>query len=711
MSFYNTGNPVPSDDPRDLDDNAKIIDVVATSTELSTIDRKGRAIRTLAGLQYDASQGTLRTDLASAIGATLVSFTQSPIGAVVRTLQEKGREILSVYDFGLIGDRTNHPVSEWYTPGFSAYRGYANLAAVQVDYPHVTSATQTIDWAAGQAALNYTATVPSILNFNGAKCVLSDSLVWKGGAIMRGHEGVSELMAANGANCTVLKSDNIPHWRAWTSGSKEGYTLNGGIDGLTINGNAQNQGDVSTSLENLVFGMNIHSHRFSIGWLQVRNVKGVGIMTEYNQALMNSYRFDVLDDDNGMFGDPRGTPSPFQFGNINVIDTLYEAFVFKGPSDIPIWHLTTNYCGWLDSSTIPTTPRTSLLFPGEPIDSVRIEAVCKLGYVNANGALFGRSVSWGENIRIDADKIIESSSWGGIYFGASAYGNINSLTVQQNAFSYAGVYKPMVDCATGIGSAAKKGRISVTYTAVRRISGGDVDNIGPAIYDDAGHHFMDVQGIDSFDVPGHGIIAGPNSVGGLYCFRFDSLTGIASDGEPSAAFIAESGARDFRIVNSRITDCARGIVNRGVNMRGTVSNTTIEVNGSGVTGQIALEGVVTSSQLASVAPGSLGATVSTDNLSDWGVEILDNGNRYYNKFKGTTTFNAGTVANLVSAAIPHKMWRTPSSIDCQVTPAWGGATPPAVTLGVRSVTATDATLFCKVTEASAGTLTAILHVR
>ena len=26
MSFYNTGNPVPSIDPRDLDDNAKVLD-------------------------------------------------------------------------------------------------------------------------------------------------------------------------------------------------------------------------------------------------------------------------------------------------------------------------------------------------------------------------------------------------------------------------------------------------------------------------------------------------------------------------------------------------------------------------------------------------------------------------------------------------------------------------------------------------------------
>lgn len=178
---------------------------------------------------------------------------------------------------------------------------------------------------------------------------------------MRGHEGVSELMAADGANCTVLKSDNIAYWKAWTSGSNAGYTLNGGIDGLTINGNAAFQGDVSTTEENLIYGMHIHSHRFGIGWLQVRSVKGVGILTEYNAALMYSFRTDGVDD-YGLQGSPLGSPSPFQFGNINVIDCLYEHFVFKGPADIPIWHLTTNYCGWLDNATIPTTPRTSLLF-------------------------------------------------------------------------------------------------------------------------------------------------------------------------------------------------------------------------------------------------------------------------------------------------------------------------------------------------------------
>lgn len=651
----------------------------------------------------------LRQELAAPTGSTIVSTILSSQGALKRTVGEKIGDWKSIKDWGAIGDRTVHPVSEWYTIGFSAYRGYANLAAVQVDYPHVSSSTDSIDWAAIQASQNYAASNPCYIDLLDLKLVVNKTIIWKGGAYLEGVQGVAEISLAPASNCSLIESNDFDYWSAWTSGSKDGYTLNGGINGITLNGNAGAQTVEPTGAADMQYALRIHSHRFSIGWLQVRNVNGIGVLTQYNQALMNSYRFDGLDGDYGLFGDPRGTPSPFQFGNINVIDTLYESFVFMGPSDIPIWHLTTNYCGWLDNATIPTTPRTSLLFPGEPIDSVRIEAVCKLGYVNANGALFGRSISWAENVRMDADKIIESSSWGGVYFGPSAYGCINSMTIQQNAFSYGGVYKPMLDCATGAGSSANKGRVTVSHLAVRRISGGDVDNIGPAIYDDAGHHFMDVQGIDSFDTPGHGIIAGPNSVAGLYCFRFDSLTGTASDGTPSAAFIAESGARDWRVVNSRITDCARGIVNKGTNMRGTVTNTTIEVNNSGATGQVAMEGVVSSSQLASVTAGS--GNIAVENLRDWTVEILDNGVRYYDKFKGVTTFNTGAVANLTSAAISHKMWRTPSFIDCQATPAWGGATPPAVTVGIKGApTPTDVTLFCNVTGASAGTLTAIVAI-
>lgn len=49
MNFYNTGNPVPSNDPRDLDDNAKNLDLALNSGESSFIDRKGVERKTISG--------------------------------------------------------------------------------------------------------------------------------------------------------------------------------------------------------------------------------------------------------------------------------------------------------------------------------------------------------------------------------------------------------------------------------------------------------------------------------------------------------------------------------------------------------------------------------------------------------------------------------------------------------------------------------------
>lgn len=63
MSFYNTGNPVPSIDPRDLDDNAKHIDEAVNSTSPTFVDRKGATRKTLAGIEADADAVTLRSDL------------------------------------------------------------------------------------------------------------------------------------------------------------------------------------------------------------------------------------------------------------------------------------------------------------------------------------------------------------------------------------------------------------------------------------------------------------------------------------------------------------------------------------------------------------------------------------------------------------------------------------------------------------------------
>lgn len=144
MSFYDTGLPVPSNDPRDLDDNAKHIDELTNSTFPTFVDRLGTTRRTLAGIEQDNVLLTTPT------GSSVVGHTPDFLGGFIRTVQDKLSDTITSADVGAIGDGNLYPVSDWYTVGATHYRGYANLAAVQADYPHVTSGTQQIDWAALQ---------------------------------------------------------------------------------------------------------------------------------------------------------------------------------------------------------------------------------------------------------------------------------------------------------------------------------------------------------------------------------------------------------------------------------------------------------------------------------------------------------------------------------------------------------------------------------
>lgn len=73
-----------------------------------------------------------------------------PTGAQQIGVQPKGNlsqliQFVTPEQFGAIGDGTAHPLSE----------RYLTLSAAQAVYPFVTSLTQTIDWAACQAAENY----------------------------------------------------------------------------------------------------------------------------------------------------------------------------------------------------------------------------------------------------------------------------------------------------------------------------------------------------------------------------------------------------------------------------------------------------------------------------------------------------------------------------------------------------------------------------
>lgn len=90
--------------------------------------------------------------IAAAAGAGANGWTDLLIKtAYGRSQRDKNADRISVKDFGAIGDGTLHTVQEWVNSG-----KFSNLAAIQVDYPHVTALTDSIDWAAAQKALSTT---------------------------------------------------------------------------------------------------------------------------------------------------------------------------------------------------------------------------------------------------------------------------------------------------------------------------------------------------------------------------------------------------------------------------------------------------------------------------------------------------------------------------------------------------------------------------
>jgi len=95
-----------------------------------------------------ATGGTNPSTLAG-LGIT-DAFTKNELARVLSETPYIGlSDLVSVKDYGAIGDGTLHTLQEWVTSGL-----FASLAAIQLVYPKATSLTQSIDYLAIQTALD-----------------------------------------------------------------------------------------------------------------------------------------------------------------------------------------------------------------------------------------------------------------------------------------------------------------------------------------------------------------------------------------------------------------------------------------------------------------------------------------------------------------------------------------------------------------------------
>lgn len=117
---YNTGNPVPSIDPRDLDDNAEILDEYVNSAGLTTLDRLGVPRKTYAGLEADvaafSSPNVIAFSALTGAADRLPYFTG--VGALsLATLSVFGRDFIDSADAA--GARTTLGAAPSVSPTFT----------------------------------------------------------------------------------------------------------------------------------------------------------------------------------------------------------------------------------------------------------------------------------------------------------------------------------------------------------------------------------------------------------------------------------------------------------------------------------------------------------------------------------------------------------------------------------------------------------------
>jgi hypothetical protein len=171
MSAYNTLNPVPSLDPRDLDDNATILDRLLNEAVPSVNDRMGVPRKTWAQVEIDASVliSPNLTALAGLTGAvdTAPLFT-GPGAMTTMTVTAAGRALID--DADAAAQRTTLGAAPVDSPTFTGTPAAPTAAVGDSDTSLATTAFVQAEIANKRAWLSFT---PSVTVSSGAYTLAS----------------------------------------------------------------------------------------------------------------------------------------------------------------------------------------------------------------------------------------------------------------------------------------------------------------------------------------------------------------------------------------------------------------------------------------------------------------------------------------------------------------------------------------------------------
>lgn len=370
---------------------------------------------------------TLNTLPLGVTSADLVQYQQAGTGAVPRTVQDRLREVISVQDFGAIGDNTHRPLS-----GVNSYNGVNTtgwtLAQWQTVFPHVVSLAQTLDWAAIQAAINYASrgeyTRESIYIPDGYY-VITTSLQVPSFATIIGQSQAGTII--NNQNVAMTEQGQIVNKDpgVFIFVTIENLTLRGGARGININVTGETAG---CNFKNV--GMDLHTD-FNV---QVNKLLQTSVWTNCTFA----------DADYGLFV-PNWTSNANTFVNCGFLGNKWASVYLRSSETNTFVGCRFEAGGTQGRSTIDVTDTRNLNLIGCYFEATNEVAVAESGSCNSiwidgchfTGATRAGQAGWFP-YQFVSDGIIQfgNNNWGVIDSNGPARmfsGGINSSVIPGNA--------------------------------------------------------------------------------------------------------------------------------------------------------------------------------------------------------------------------------------------------------------------------------------